>query len=47
MNLAVDTNLADTTGDELRVLGAEVENQDTVSVDIGSTHPLIVHQETL
>src|SRR5690606_22243308 len=34
VDLAVDTDLADAPGDQLGVLGAEVEDQDLVGVDI-------------
>jgi hypothetical protein len=34
-DLAVDPELADAAGDQLRVLRAEVEDQDLVAVDVG------------
>ncbi|MDZ7810183.1 MAG: hypothetical protein U5L11_08550 [Arhodomonas sp.] len=34
MDLAIDAGLADPAGDELGVLGAEIEDQDTVRVDV-------------
>jgi hypothetical protein len=36
MNLAVHTALAHTTGDELRVLRAEVEDQYSVCMNVGN-----------
>ena len=34
-NFAIDADLAHAPGDQLRVLGAEVEDQDPVGMDIG------------
>ncbi|GMQ54354.1 hypothetical protein YSKK_22160 [Halopseudomonas aestusnigri] len=38
MDLAVNTDLAHPTGNELGVLGTEVQNQDAVSVNIMQGH---------
>src|SRR5262249_5659980 len=34
MDLAIDTELADATRDQLGVLSAEIENQDAIGVDV-------------
>ena len=38
MQLAIHANLAHAAGDQLAVLGAEVEDQDTVGMNIGVGH---------
>ena len=38
MDLAVDAAFADAARDQLRVLGAEVEDQDAVRVDVRRPH---------